>query len=74
MRCTRLGRKRQYNLLTDNSGKAWVEKHMEHTLDRNKIDVMLLDYRLGESLGDDISCKIRDLQGTKIIMKSAYDF
>jgi DNA-binding response OmpR family regulator len=34
---------------------------------------MLLHYRLGDSLGDDIACKIRDLDGTKIIMISAYD-
>jgi DNA-binding response OmpR family regulator len=38
-----------------------------------KINVMLLHYRLGDSLGDDIACKIRDLDGTKIIMISAYD-
>jgi DNA-binding response OmpR family regulator len=34
---------------------------------------MLLHYRLGDSLGDDIACKIRDLDGTKIIIISAYD-
>jgi hypothetical protein len=26
-----------------NSGKAWLEKHMECTLNDNKIDLMLLD-------------------------------
>lgn len=65
--------KRQYNLPSVNSGKACVEKYMEYTLNDNKIDVMLPDYRLGDSLGDDIACKISDLDGTKIIMISAYD-
>ena len=30
-------------------------------------------HRLGDSPGDDIACKKRDLDGTKIIMTSAYD-
>lgn len=65
--------KKQYNVLTVNSGKACLEKYMEYTLHGKKIDVILLDYRLGDSMGDDIACKIRDLDGTKIIMISAYD-
>jgi DNA-binding response OmpR family regulator len=65
--------KKQYNVLTASSGKACVEKYMEHTLHGKKVDVMLLDYRLGDSMGDDIACKIRDLDGTKIILISAYD-
>lgn len=32
---------------------------------------MLLDYRLGDSMGYDIACRIHDLGGT--IMISAYD-
>lgn len=65
--------KMQYNMLTVNSGKACTEKYMEYTLHSKKIDIILLDYRLGDSLGDDIACKIRDLDGTKIILISAYD-
>jgi hypothetical protein len=52
--CTEKG---QYNVLSVNSGKACVEKHMEYTLNGNKIDVMLLDYRLGDSLGNDIAAR-----------------
>lgn len=65
--------KKQYNVLTASSGKVCMEKYMEQTLHGKKIDVMLLDYRLGDSMGDDIACKIRDLDGTKIILISAYD-
>jgi DNA-binding response OmpR family regulator len=46
---------------------------MEHTLRGKKIDVVLLDYRLGDGRGDDIACKIRDLEGAKTILISAYD-
>jgi DNA-binding response OmpR family regulator len=38
-----------------------------------KINVLLLDYRLGDTTGDDVACKIRDLDGTKTILISAYD-
>lgn len=65
--------KKQYNVLTASSGKTCIEKYMEHTLRGKKIDVVLLDYKLGDSMGDDIACKIRDLDGTKTIMISAYD-
>lgn len=65
--------KKRYNVLTASSGKGCVEKYMEHTLRGKKIDVLLLDYRLGDTTGDDVACKIRDLDGTKTIMISAYD-
>jgi DNA-binding response OmpR family regulator len=65
--------KKRYNVLTASSGKACIEKYTEHTLRGKKIDVVLLDYRLGDSLGDDIACRIRDLEGTKTILISAYD-
>lgn len=65
--------KKRYNVLTASSGKGCVEKYMEHTLRGKKINVLLLDYRLGDTTGDDVACKIRDLDGTKTILISAYD-
>ena len=65
--------KKHYNVLTASSGKACIEKYMEHTLRGKKINCVLLDYRLGDSKGDDIACKIRDLGETKTILISAYD-
>lgn len=63
----------QYRILTASSGKACVEKYMEQMLHGKKIDMMLLDFRLGDSTGDDIACKIRELDGTKVILITAYD-
>jgi DNA-binding response OmpR family regulator len=65
--------KKRYNVLTASSGKGCVEKYMEHMLRGKKINVLLLDYRLGDTTGDDVACKIRDLDGTKTILISAYD-
>ena len=38
-----------------------------------KIDVLLLDYKLGDMLGDKVACQIRELDGTKTILLSAYE-
>jgi len=65
--------KKHFNILTARSGKECIEKYMEHTLRGKKIDVVLLDYSLGDSTGDDIACKIRDLDGSRTILISAYD-
>lgn len=65
--------KKQYIVLTASSGRVCVEKYMESTLRGKKIDVILLDYKLGDSTGDDIAYKIRDLDGPKVIMITAYD-
>lgn len=65
--------KKHYDVLTASSGKACIEKYMEQTLRGKKIDVVLLDYRLGDSTGDNIACKLRQLNGAKTILISAYD-
>lgn len=65
--------KKHFNVLTTGSGKACIERYMEDTLHGKKIDVLLLDYRLGDSTGDAIALKIRDIDGTKVILISAYD-
>lgn len=65
--------KKHFNVLTVDSGKACIEKYMDYTLRGKKIDVLLLDYRLGDIRGDDVACKLSELDGTKIILISAYD-
>ena len=39
----------------------------------NKIQLILLDYKLGDMFGDSIARKIKNYNGTKIILISAYD-
>jgi two-component system KDP operon response regulator KdpE len=65
--------KKQYNVLTATSGRACVEKYMESTLRGKKVDIILLDYKLGDSTGDDIAYKIRGIDGARVIMITAYD-
>jgi DNA-binding response OmpR family regulator len=65
--------KKHYNVLTAGSGKACIEKYMEQTLRGKKINLVLIDYRLGDSTGDDNACKLRELDSAKTILISAYD-
>ena len=39
----------------------------------NRIHLMLLDYRLGGMFGDSVARKIREHNGAKIILLSAYE-
>jgi CheY-like chemotaxis protein len=62
-----------YDVLPVSSGKECLDIYNEEKNKGNKIDVLLLDYRLGDMTGDDVACKIRDLDGTNTILISAYD-
>lgn len=65
--------KKHYNVLTASSGLACIERYTDHMLRSKNINIVLLDYRLGDSTGDDIACKIRDLGNARTILLSAYD-
>jgi response regulator RpfG family c-di-GMP phosphodiesterase len=64
---------KRFRIITATSGEICLSKYLSEKKQGNKIDVLLLDYRLGDMLGDEIACKIRDLDGTKTILISAYD-
>jgi CheY-like chemotaxis protein len=65
--------KLKYNVIQVESGKNCIEKYMEERNRGNKIHLILLDYRLGDMLGDTVARKIKAYNGAKIILISAYD-
>jgi CheY-like chemotaxis protein len=64
---------RTYDVLVVDSGKDCIEKFLEERHKGKKVDVLLLDYRLGDMLGDIVACKIHQLNGVKTILISAYE-
>ncbi len=62
-----------YQVLAVESGKGCIEKFIEQKQKGNKIDVLLLDYKLGDMLGDIVACKIHELNGVKTFLISAYE-
>jgi DNA-binding response OmpR family regulator len=62
-----------YDVLVVDSGKDCIEKFLEEKHKGKKVDVLLLDYKLGDILGDIVACKIHELNGVKTILITAYE-
>jgi CheY-like chemotaxis protein len=63
----------KYNVILIGSGEDCINKYKEEKSRGNEIHLILLDYRLGSMYGDSVARKIKELNGTKIILISAYD-
>jgi CheY-like chemotaxis protein len=63
----------KYNVILVSSGKECVKRFIEEKERGNKIHLILLDYRLGDMLGDSVAKKIKEYDGTIIVLISAYD-
>jgi CheY-like chemotaxis protein len=62
-----------YDVLIVDSGKDCIEKFVEEKHKGKKVDILLLDYKLGDMLGDIVACKIHELNGVKTILITAYE-
>ena len=65
--------KSKYDVILVSSVEDCIEKFIEEKSRGNRIHLLLLDYRLGDMLGDSVARTIRQYNGTKIILISAYD-
>jgi CheY-like chemotaxis protein len=73
LRVFRLILRSKYNVVGTKSGKECLERYSELKEDGKKIDVLLLDYRLPDTTGDEIAMKLKSLNGTKTILISAFE-
>jgi CheY-like chemotaxis protein len=62
----------KYNLILVSSGKDCIERFIEEKNHGNRIHLILLDYRLRDIPGDSVARKIKEYNGTKIILITAY--
>ena len=65
--------KSKYNLMLVDSGEECIAKYIEEINRGNKIDLVLLDYRLCDIMGDSVARKIKEYGETKIILISAFN-
>ena len=65
--------KSKYNLMLVDSGEECIAKYIEEINRGNKIDLVLLDYKLCDIMGDSVARKIKEYGGTKIILISAFN-
>ena len=63
----------KYNVLTAESGEECIKKYLDAKRSGRKIDLILLDYRLGDTTGYHVAHKIKELNDVKIIMITAYE-
>ena len=63
----------KFNVILASSGKECIDKFLEEKNRGNKVHLILLDYRLGDMMGDSVARTIKQYNGTKIILISAYD-
>ena len=63
----------KYNVILVSSGEDCIDKYIDEKNQGNKIHLILLVYRLGGMFGDSVAKKIKEYNGTKIILISAYD-
>jgi CheY-like chemotaxis protein len=62
--------KAKYDIISVDSGEACIDMYIK---ERNKIDLILLDYGLRDMWGDSVARKIRSYNGTNIILISGYE-
>ena len=63
----------KYNVILVSSGEDCIDKYIDERNQGNKIHLILLDYRLGGMFGDSVARKIKEYNGTRLILISAYD-
>lgn len=73
LRAYRIALASKYSVVTATSGEECLRKYGDGLKTGAKVDLLLLDYKLGDMSGDEVACRIRDLDGTKIILISAFD-
>ncbi len=61
-----------YDVLTAKTGEECIKKYLDAKNSGRKIDLILLDYKLGDTTGYHVAHKIKELNDVKIIMITAY--
>ena len=62
-----------YKIVKASSGDECIRKYSEMKKKMVEITVILLDFRIGEVTGDKVARDIKEINGAKIILISAYE-
>jgi CheY-like chemotaxis protein len=62
-----------YKIVKASSGHECIQIYSELKDKTNYKDVILIDFKLGDIMGDELARKIREIGNAKIILISAYD-
>lgn len=62
-----------YKIVKASSGEECIRKYIEMKGKMGDITVVLLDFRIGEVTGDKVAWELKEINGAKIILISAYE-
>ncbi len=63
----------RYEVIKVCSGNDCINKYLDQKSNGANIDLLILDYKLEDMLGDEVAKKIKEYNGIKIILLSAYN-
>ena len=63
----------QYKVLTVDSGKSCIDTILEHRNKNEEIDLLLLDFKLGDISGDIVARKVKEIDDIKILLITAFE-
>src|SRR3954471_17634742 len=63
----------KYDVIKVCSGAECIQEYLEKKAKGSPIDLLFLDYKLGDMLGNEVAKMIKKMNGIKIILISAYN-
>jgi response regulator RpfG family c-di-GMP phosphodiesterase len=63
----------QYKVLTVDSGQACIDTILDLKNNNEGIDLLLLDYKLGDISGDIVARKVKEIDDIKILLITAFE-
>ena len=63
----------QYKVLTVDSGKSCIDTILDLKNKNEEIDLLLLDYKLGDISGDVVARKVKEIDDIKILLITAFE-
>jgi response regulator RpfG family c-di-GMP phosphodiesterase len=73
LRAYKIALNSRFNVLTASSGNECLKTYSEAIGSRKKVDAVVLDYRLGDMLGDEVAKKLKEIASTNVILLTAFE-
>jgi len=63
----------RFNVLTAMSGEDCIRTYSKSIESDGKVDLVVVDYRLGDMLGDELARKLQKIAATKVLLLTAFE-
>jgi response regulator RpfG family c-di-GMP phosphodiesterase len=63
----------EYNVLTVDSGESCISTILDYKKKNEEIDLLLLDYKLGDISGEIVAHRVKEIDDVKILLITAYE-